>query len=117
MCRKAVVYLGFMISVFLCSCSTFFKSVGNYNSYVESFEFRNGKSYVEVDDISVIYVTASPSDSFDYLTLEFELADEEVACITDVGKSYCMVKGLKKGSTIITAHLGNSECKGVITVR
>lgn len=116
--KKALFFTVLVTVLGFSSCKLpFLKDLGAYDSYADSLEFKAGKYYVDKDDITVCYVTASPSDSFDYLDVSFSLSDEKVAAVIDTGKTFCMVRGISEGSTILTAKLGNCEAKCVVSVR
>jgi hypothetical protein len=57
-----------------------------------------------------------PPDELAYYTVDYKILNEEIAAIFRADRRGVVFSGRKKGSTIITAKIGNAEAKAVINV-
>lgn len=110
------IFLIILMSTAIFSCSVLNK-VMEFENYVDSLEFKSGKYVVEMNDLNVLYLTVSPSDSFSYYKTSYSISDEKVLSFEECTNSYCIVRGLKEGSTTVSAEVGNVTAKCVVTVR
>lgn len=117
--KIAKVLFGFQILVLLVCASSckFIEEITKFDNYVDSLEFKSGKNYVDEEDCAVLYLTVSPSDSFEYYKTEYSIADDNVASFEECTDNYCIVRGKKEGSTIVSAKVGSRNAKTVVTVR
>lgn len=106
----------FILIVSLGSCK-FFEQLSKFDNYVESLEFKQGKNYVDEEDCIVLYLTVNPTDSFQYYKTEYSVSDDSIASFEECTDSYCIVRGKKEGSTIVSAKVGSRSAKTVVTVR
>ncbi len=100
----------------LFSCS-FINKVRGEDQYVESIEFKSGKYVLYEGEAEVCYVTASPTDSFEWYETEYSIEDTSIISFEDCTDNYCIIKGIKAGTSVVTAELGGKTGKTVITVR
>lgn len=112
---KKKVFILFVISFLFLSCNLLHMT--DYKSYVDMLEFKNGKYYVEVGEMCVLNLGCEPSDSFSYLDTEYTVSDESICVITDSTDNYCFIQGIKEGTAIITAKLGNKNAKCIVSVQ
>lgn len=111
---KKCFFILFMIFN-LVSCD-FLNDVFFQDNYLESVSFGFGSYSVEKGNETVLYVQASPSDAFEYYDTDFEVSNSLVCGITERNGNWIIVKGISKGSTIITCKMGSKECKTVVNV-
>lgn len=113
---KKRIFVGILIlvSLFFTSCKYILAST---DYYVETLEFKSGKYTLYVGEAEVCYVSVSPSDSFEWYETEYSVDDTEVVSFEGSTDSYCIIKALKEGTTIISATLGGKTAKAVVTVK
>lgn len=105
----------FLIPFFLCSCKNYFDYMDSVSEYCERISIQ-GVTEIYEGGFGYIYISATPSDSFDYYDAQFSLSNSDYCQIKETGENYCVVYGKKKGSCVVTAKLNTRECKGVINV-
>lgn len=114
---KMVKVIFVMVILVLFSSCKFIQNISKYDNYVESLEFKTGKQYVDKGDCIVMYLTVNPSDSFQYYKTEYSIADNTIVSFEECVNNYCIVRGVKEGSTVVSAKVGNCEAKCVVTCK
>lgn len=89
----------------------------NSDSYVESLSFQNGSYTIYEEGMTVLNVTASPTDSFSFYSVSFDVENPLVCEIKRSGNSSCIVYGRSAGSTVVTAEMNGKSCYTVVNVR
>ena len=113
----AVVSALYIVIAMVFSSCNFINKMNGYDNYVESLEFKTGKQYVDKGDCVVMYLTVSPADSFSYYKTEYSVSDNTVISFEECTNNYCIVRGLKEGSTVVSAKVGSCEAKCVVTCK
>lgn len=110
---KKGIFFVLVILLFFSSCSLFKSD----DYYVETLEFKSGKYTLYVGEAEVCYVNAVPSDSFDFFETEYSLDNSDIVSFEGCTDSYCIIKGVKEGTAILSAELGGKVAKAAITVK
>lgn len=113
--RKLLV--PFLISLFLCSCLLYDEEeIAKYENYVVSVSFASGSYSVYEGGMTGCYVSVNPSDSLSYYDSEFECVNNTVAKVVRQEDGYCIVQGVREGSTILKCIVGNKKAEAIINV-
>jgi len=99
--------------LFLFTSCDFLRETDNY---VESINFISENYNVYEDNLVACTLKCTPTDCFNFYQAEFSLGDEEICRIVQQDERSVVVQGLKKGSTILNARVGNKKCFCIINV-
>ena len=102
-----------LASIFLSSCD-FLESL---NDYVDKIQFKDSSYDIYEGSLCVCYVNYMPEDSLKYYDVEFSVLDDSVCEIEEVYTDYCLVKGIKEGTTIIVSTLGKKSARAIVNVK
>lgn len=97
-----------------CKIDEFFNEVDNY---IESIHFLNDNYTVKKDSLVSCSIICNPSDAIGYYSVNFYLSDETVAKIIKQDERSVVIQGLKEGSAILNAEMGNKKCYCIINVK
>ncbi|MDR0494246.1 MAG: Ig-like domain-containing protein [Treponema sp.] len=86
-------------------------------------ELANIAVYFNESNVSVfegglasLSLRIEPPDGLSHYTVEYGILNEEIAVIFRSDRRGVVFAGMKAGSTVITAKIGNAEAKAVINV-
>ena len=100
---KKILILILAILFSSCKIDEFFNEVDNYT--------------VKKDNLVSCSIICNPSDAIGYYSVEFYLSDETVAKIIKQDERSVVIQGLKEGSAILNAEMGNKKCYCIINVK
>lgn len=112
--KKIILIIELFLALILLSCK---QVIENADKYVETLNFQNGSYTIYEEGLTVCYVQVSPTDSFDYYDVSFDIDNPLVCEIKRTETNCCVVYGKSKGSTILTAILNGVKCYTVINVK
>ena len=114
--KKLFVILITVVSFCFMSCNPFAIFDDELDGYVESVRFQSENYMMMSGTIQICNIIVTPGDSFDYFDTEFYISNTDVAFIKSSTKKNCTIEARTKGSTIITAKVGDQDCQAVINV-
>jgi len=96
---------------------------GSCHLFENTGETENVAVYFNESNVSVyegglgsLSLRIEPPDGLPYYTVDYEILNEEIAAIFRADRRGVVFSGRKKGSTVISAKIGNAEAKAVINV-
>jgi len=111
---KIIILLLLFFSLFSGSCH-FFENIDETENVAVYFNESNVSVYE--GGLGSLSLRIEPPDGLPYYyTVDYKILNEEIAVIFRADRRGVVFSGIKKGSTIITAKIGNAEAKAVINV-
>jgi len=106
------IVLGFMITLLATSCHLFAQD----DTERMQIYFDESNITIYVGGYASFSLRIEPYESANNYSIEYSISNQDIALIFQANRRGCVVSGLKAGSTVITAKVGNAETKAVITV-
>jgi len=110
---KIIALLVIIFAIFSGSCHLF-ETVDETENVAVYFNESNVSVYE--GGLASLSLQIVPPDRLPYYTVDYKILNEEIAMIFRADRRGVVFTGLKAGSTVITAKIGNAEAKAVINV-
>jgi len=110
---KIAILLLILFSLISASCHLF-ENVDETENVAVYFNESNVSVYE--GGLGSLSLRIEPPDGLPYYTVDYKILNEEIAVIFRADRRGVVFSGRKKGSTVITAKIGNAEAKAVINV-
>jgi len=103
-----------MLSLLLLSSCHLFDSVDETQNVALYFDESNVSVYE--GGLGSLSLRIEPPDALSYYTVDYSILNEEIAVIFRADRRGVVFSGIKEGSTVICASVGDAEAKAVINV-